>query len=126
MIQSMWLNFATKSVVDTGKFFKELGFEVSYPQGESGSIVDIRLGKNGQIVYFDENVFAQIAPFSVSKDEVLVSMDAESSEEVEDFLAKVAAAGGRISAPAGDRGGSFSGAFEDLDGHHFTIIVMPG
>ncbi|MBM7636690.1 VOC family protein [Streptococcus saliviloxodontae] len=125
MVQSMWLNFATKSVADTGKFFRKLGFEVSYPQGEDGPIVDVRLGKNGQIVYFAEDVFAMMAPFQASTTEVLVSMDVATPNEVEVFLDKVAEAGGCVNSPAGDRGGIFGGAFEDLDGHHFTIIVMP-
>ncbi|WP_394404715.1 VOC family protein [Streptococcus sp. 20-1249] len=125
MVQSMWLNFSSKSVSATADFFADLGFEVSYPQGETGPVVDIRLGKNGQIVYFSESVFARMAPFQATGNDALVSIDVESPEEVVAFLEKVAENGGRVTVQAGDRGGIFGGAFEDLDGHHFTIIVMP-
>jgi len=55
----------------------------------------------------------------------LISIDAESREEVDEWAKKVTAAGGNVFAqPAENQGWMYGCAFADLDGHRWNVLYM--
>ncbi len=57
--------------------------------------------------------------------EVLFSIDAESTEEVDAMAEKAVAAGGDLfSKPALNQGWMYGCAFADLDGHRWNVLYM--
>lgn len=57
--------------------------------------------------------------------EVLISIDAQSKGEVDEFAAKVREAGGNVFAePAENQGWMYGCGFADLDGHRWNVLYM--
>lgn len=57
--------------------------------------------------------------------EVLLSIDAESREEVDEMVKKAVKAGGIIfSEPQADQGWMYGAGFADLDGHRWNVLFM--
>jgi len=56
--------------------------------------------------------------------EVLISIDAESKEEVDELLQKVVSAGGTIYGEPHDQGWMYGAGFVDLDGHRWNVLYM--
>lgn len=70
--------------------------------------------------------FAQRLSFQVvaSGNEVLISLNVASREEVDRIIERVEANGGQITGRPTDAPGFYGASFTDLDGHHFNMIVM--
>lgn len=57
--------------------------------------------------------------------EMLISIDAESRQEVEELAQKVNEAGGVVFAkPAENQGWMYGCGFSDLDGHRWNVLFM--
>jgi predicted lactoylglutathione lyase len=56
--------------------------------------------------------------------EVLLSVDAESKEEVDEMARKVAGAGGVIFGEPGGEDWMYGFGFSDLDGHRWNVLYM--
>lgn len=78
---------------------------------------------------FEENQFAsciqnKVADPTVSL-EILISIDAESKEEVDAFAKKVEEAGATVFAkPAENQSWMYGCGFADLDGHRWNMLYM--
>ncbi|MGT2743586.1 VOC family protein [Streptococcus plurextorum] len=72
------------------------------------------------------DTFAQRVPFQVatSGNEVLISINVASKEEVDRLVERVEANGGQITGRPTDAYGFYGASFTDLDNHHFNVIVM--
>lgn len=70
--------------------------------------------------------FAQRVPFQLAEkgNEVLISLNVGSREEVDRLIERVEANGGCITGRPTDAYGFYGANFTDLDGHHFNVIVM--
>ena len=56
--------------------------------------------------------------------EVLIALDADSAEEVKEFISKAQSLGGRIYAEPKDHGFMYQHSFADLDGHKWELVYM--
>ena len=56
--------------------------------------------------------------------EVLISIDAQSKEEVDALVAKVVHAGGTIYSNPSEQGFMYGAGFADLDGHRWNVLYM--
>lgn len=84
---------------------------------------------NFVVMLFEENIFEGFVQNRASdtqkSSEVLISIDAESTQEVDEFAVKVREAGGVIYAePAENQGWMYGFGFADLDGHRWNVLYM--
>jgi predicted lactoylglutathione lyase len=81
------------------------------------------------VMLFEEMLFSSFSQNSItdtkSSSEVLISIDAESREEVDELAEKVKEAGGNVFAPpAESQGWMYGCGFADLDGHRWNVLFM--
>ena len=78
---------------------------------------------------FTETVFEGFVQNKITdtktSSEILISIDAQSREEVDEMAQKVSEAGGIVFAqPAENQGWMYGCGFEDLDGHRWNVLYM--
>jgi predicted lactoylglutathione lyase len=85
--------------------------------------------KNFVVMLFEESIFGDFVQNKItdtqSSSEILISIDAESRQEVDEFAQKVIDAGGVVfSKPAENQGWMYGFGFTDLDGHRWNVLHM--
>ena len=129
MVKQIWLNLPVKDIGRSREFFTALGF-LPTPYGNSDASVGFMVGEhNVVIMMFLEQVFksfvqTEIADTSINT-EMLISIDAESREEVDAIAKKAANAGAEVFAPPAESQGFMYGCgFKDPDGHRWNVLYM--
>ena len=128
MTKQLWLNLPVKNIEKSKDFFARLGFSFNTQHGNSPVSASLVIGKN-VIMLFEENTFKSFTKSEISNtantNEILISIDAESKEEVDDLAKKVTDAGGDVfSKPAEKDGWMYGCAFADPDGHKWNVLYM--
>jgi predicted lactoylglutathione lyase len=130
MTKQFWINLPVKDVARSRAFFSSLGFTFNTAHGNTDDSACLLIGENHAVVMlFTE---PQMENFMRSKiadtkqgSEVLLSFDAESREEVDEFAQKAVAAGGTLYAePAEFQGWMYGCGFADPDGHRWNVLFM--
>lgn len=130
MTKQLWLNLPVKDVVKSKAFFEALGFSFNTAHGNTETSACLLVGeKNAVVMLFQNEVFEQFTQTKITDTnqavEVLISIDAESREEVDELAQKAAAAGGFVFAKPGENQGWMYGCgFADLDGHRWNVLYM--
>ncbi|MCJ0742734.1 VOC family protein [Pedobacter montanisoli] len=130
MTKEIWLNLPVSDVQQSTIFFKAIGFEVNTHAPNSEVMVSFKIGSKNFIVnLFRKDVFQSFTPYAVADVsdslEMLISIDAESTEEVNELLEKAEKAGGKVFAKVAEQQGwMYGGGFTDLDGHKWNILYM--
>ena len=128
MTKQIWLNLPVKNLEKSKKFFTTLGFSFNTQQGNTEFSTCMTVGENNFVVMlFEENVFARLCQNEVTMQgcEMLISIDAESRNEVDEMAEKAVAAGAYLFAkPAENQGFMYGCAFADLDGHRWNVLYM--
>jgi predicted lactoylglutathione lyase len=129
MVKQIWLNLPVKNVEKSKTFFTEIGFSFN-EKHDTASYTCMVVGENNfAVMLFEEKQFEscilnKIADTTVGS-EVLISIDAQSREEVDEFAKKVQKAGGNVFAePAENEGWMYGCGFADLDGHRWNVLYM--
>ena len=129
MTKQIWLNLPVKEVAKSKAFFAKIGFsfneQYATPQSTCLSVGDT----NFPVMLFEEAIFESFVQNKItdtqSSSEVLISIDAESREEVDEFAKKVEEVGGVVfSKPAEIQGWMYGCGFENLDGHRWNMLYM--
>lgn len=129
MTKQIWLNLPVKEVAKSKAFFAKIGFsfneQYATPQSTCLSVGDT----NFPVMLFEEAIFEGFVRNKItdtqSSSEVLISIDAESREEVDEFAKKVEEAGGTVfDKPAEIQGWMYGCGFTDLDGHRWNMLYM--
>lgn len=130
MTKEFWLNLPVKSLAKSKEFFTSLGFSFSQGPGNTDTSAPLMIGsKNIVVMLFEEPFFKgctnnEIADTSKGN-EVLLSFDAESREEVNEIANKAVAAGGTLfGKPNEIQGWMYGCGFTDLDGHRWNVLHM--
>ncbi|MGZ3863999.1 MAG: VOC family protein [Bacteroidia bacterium] len=130
MTKDLWINLPVKDVKKSREFFTKIGFTASTQHGNGPDSAGMIIGnKNIVIMLFAEHIFkgfSQNDLIDTNKgNEVLISFDAESREEVDEIAHKAVEAGGKLfSKPAEHQGWMYGCAFTDLDGHRWNVLYM--
>lgn len=130
MTKEIWLNLPVKDIQKTTDFFTKIGFTLNSHAPKSATMASFKIGQKDFIVnFFTEEVFNSFTPFKIAdlenKTECLISIDAESAEEVDKILEKAKAAGADVYAKGGEKDGwMYGGGFTDLDGHKWNVLFM--
>ncbi|MEL1253271.1 VOC family protein [Flavobacterium sp. DGU38] len=129
MTKQIWLNLPVKNVAKAKDFFWKIGFSFNEQHDTPNSTCMIVGEGHFVVMLFEESVFEGFSQNGItdtnSGSEVLISIDAESRQEVEEFAKKVQDAGGTVFAPpAESQGWMYGCGFADLDGHRWSVLFM--
>jgi uncharacterized protein len=130
MTKQFWINLPVKDVSKSKTFFTKLGFQLNPHYGNSENSASLLIGeKNVVVMLFDEPTFKSFigneTAISNLSTEVLLSIDAESKEEVDEMVAKAVAAGGKSNHKPGEmKGWMYGCVFTDLDEHRWNVLYM--
>ncbi len=130
MVKQIWLNLPVKDVAKSKEFFTKLGFSFNDNFGGGPDSACLLVGSgNFVVMLFSEQIFKSFTQHpitdTVQSSEVLISIDAESREEVDELAKKAEAAGGIIFGKPGEAQGWLYGCgFSDLDGHRWNVLFM--
>lgn len=129
MTKQIWLNLPVKNVAKAKDFFWKIGFSFN-EQHDTPSSTCMVIGEgNFVVMLFEELLFKSFSQNELtdtqSGSEILISIDAESKEEVDALAEKVKEAGGTVfSPPAESQGWMYGFGFADLDGHRWNVLYM--
>ncbi len=129
MTKQIWLNLPVKSVAKAKDFFWKIGFSFN-EQHDTPSSTCMVVGESHFVVMlFEESLFEGFSQNKITdtkaSSEILISIDAESKEEVDELAQKVQDAGGTIfSPPAESQGWMYGFGFADVDGHRWNVLFM--
>lgn len=129
MKKQIWLNLPVKNVAKAKDFFWKIGFSFN-EQHDTPSSTCMVIGEGHFVVMlFEELLFKSFTQNELtdtkSGSEILISIDAESKEEVDVLAEKVKEAGGTVfSPPAESQGWMYGFGFADLDGHRWNVLYM--
>ncbi|MGL2967532.1 VOC family protein [Flavobacterium sp. XGLA_31] len=129
MTKELWLNLPVKDVLLSRAFFTQLGLPFNPRHTETDATAQCLMIGKTVVMLFPEATFRQFAQHPVSDtqtaSQVLISIDAESREEVDALAQKAKAAGGTVFAEPGETMGWLYGCgFCDLDGHRWNVLYM--
>lgn len=128
MAQDVWFNLPVKDVVRSREFFTRIGFKLHEREG-GGEMVGLELGdKQVLVMMFPEAMFRQFVGQDIAdtarQSELLISIGANSREEVDELLRKAEEAGGTVFGRPGGKGWMYGGGFADPDGHRWNVLYM--
>jgi predicted lactoylglutathione lyase len=129
MIKQFWINLPVKDTDKSKEFFMKLGFKIN-EQRSHKEMLSLFVGdKNVVVNLFTESLFKSFTknelPDLKKGTEVLFSIDAETTAEVDQLAKKAKDAGGTIYAePGGKDGWMYGCGFADLDGHRWNVLYM--
>ncbi|MDN7246944.1 VOC family protein [Planococcus shenhongbingii] len=129
MTKDFWINLPVKDLNKSKEFFKALGFTINERFSDSEQMAGIVIGEhNSMIMLFPEatlQTFAGHELTDTSKSiEVLLSISADSREEVHEMCQQAVQAGGTVFSEPGESNGFYGAGFSDLDGHRWNLLIM--
>ncbi|MEI7661331.1 MAG: VOC family protein [Bacteroidota bacterium] len=130
MIKQFWINLPVKNISKSKEFFTRLGFKFRDEKGLSPGSACLMIGEcNTVCMLFEEQIFKSFINNEVAdtgkSTEVLLSIDAQSREEVDEMAEKAIAAGGASNHKPGIMSGPMYGCvFSDPDGHLWNVLYM--
>ena len=130
MPKEFWLSLPVKNIERSKAFFTNLGFKFNTTYGNGPNSACLVIGeKNVVVMLFDEPTFKQCiggAAMELSKStEVLLSIDAQTKEEVDAMTQKAVDAGGSSThVPKEMQGWMYGSVFSDPDGHKWNVLYM--
>ncbi len=130
MIKTVWLNLPVKDLNKSKEFFAKLGFSFDTEHGNGDHSGCFMVGEDKfHVLLFPENTFKGFTKNeltdTVKTTEVLISLGAESCEEVDEMARKAFEAGGKVyAAPGETQGWMYGCGFADLDGHRWNVLYM--
>jgi predicted lactoylglutathione lyase len=129
MIKDFWINFPVKNIDQSIEFYRNLGFTINKSHGQSDQAQLIIGDQQANVMLFHEATFKNFTSREIvdtkQATEVLLSISAESREEVDELANKAVKAGGEIfGEPAEHQGWMYGCGFTDLDGHRWNVLYM--
>lgn len=129
MTKQIWLNLPVKDAMRSKEFFSKIGFTFIEERTTSDSACMLVGQTNFVVMLFSEGMFKSFINHPITdpkqSSEFLISLDAESREEVDELQQKVIDAGGTIFAQTAENQGWMYGmGFADLDGHRWNVLYM--
>ncbi|MFB9078808.1 VOC family protein [Flavobacterium procerum] len=129
MTKQIWLNLPVKDVAKAKDFFWKIGFSFNEQHDTPSSTCMVVGESNFVVMLFEEMLFSSFSQNGLTDtkagSEILISIDAESREEVDELAEKVIEAGGTVfSPPAESQDWMYGCGFADLDGHRWNVLYM--
>ncbi len=124
----IWANLSVQDLAKTTAFYEALGFKHN---GDAEEMTSFSFGNNGFIInFFTKKRFDVgmngMESGSSAGNEIILSLSAESVEEVNACADEVRAIGGTIVSEPQKFQEGYTFAFADPDGHKFNVLYWPG
>ncbi|GAA0337973.1 VOC family protein [Bacillus carboniphilus] len=123
----VFVNLPVKNLNQTMEFFSKLGVEfVAQFTNEDAACMKINDHIFSMLLtekHFKNFTTKEIAD-STKHTEVIVSLSAESKDQVNDIVKRALEAGGKPSSDSQDHGFMYQWGFQDLDGHLWEVLFM--
>jgi predicted lactoylglutathione lyase len=127
MPSKVFINLPVKDLDKSVGFFTNLGFSFN-PQFSDDKAGCMVVSDSIFVMLLTETYFKTFIDTGVcdanQQTEVLIALDADSAEEVKEFISKAQSLGGRIYAEPKDHGFMYQHSFADLDGHKWELVYM--
>jgi len=127
MPSKVFINLPVKDLQRSMTFFKNLGFSFNpqFTDEKAGCMVvsDSIFVMLLTETYFKSFIDTQVCDANLQT-EVLIALDAESSDEVKAFVSKAESLGAKIYAEPKDHGFMYQHSFADLDGHKWELAYV--
>jgi predicted lactoylglutathione lyase len=127
MPSKVFINLPVKDLDKSVGFFTNLGFSFN-PQFSDDKAGCMVVSDSIFVMLLTETYFKTFIDTGVcnanQQTEVLIALDADSVEEVKEFISKAQSLGGRIYAEPKDHGFMYQHSFADLDGHKWELVYM--
>ncbi|MNP24000.1 Glyoxalase-like domain protein [compost metagenome] len=129
MTKDIWINLPVKDLDKSKEFFTTLGFPLHPQHIDNDEMAGLVIGdKSVMVMFFPETTFETFTSTKIADTqqgtEVLLSIGAESREEVDELMNRVVKAGGTIYSKPQDQGWMYGAGFADLDGHRWNVLYM--
>ncbi|MDI9257343.1 VOC family protein [Flavobacterium sedimenticola] len=131
MTKEIWLNLPVKDVLKSRAFYEQIGFTFNPNDNPYDSTMQCMFvgQKNFVVMLFPEETLQKFSRIDLNDrsttSQFLISIDAESREEIDHLTAKAKAAGATIFAePEEIQGWMYGSGFTDLDGHRWNTLYM--
>jgi predicted lactoylglutathione lyase len=130
MPKEFWLSLPVKDLNQSRAFFSELGFTFHPRHLNSDEMAGLVIGEaKVMVMLVPEATFKKFTGHEIADTaqgtEVLLSIDAQSKEEVDELIEKAVKAGGTAySKPKEQDGWMYGAGFVDLDGHRWNVLYM--
>lgn len=127
MANKVFINLPVKNLDRSKAFFQGLGFSFNpqFTDEKAGCMV---VSESIFVMLLTETYFKTFIDTEVcdanKSTEVLIALDADSADDVKQFVSKAESLGGRIYAEAKDHGFMYQHSFADLDGHKWEIAYV--
>lgn len=126
----MWLNLPVRDMAKSKAFYAGMGFMLNTSQGDAPDSGCVIVGQNNSVVMLfpiermEHFMRIKTADTSIGS-QMLISIDAESREEVHDLAQKARDNGGTVfSEPEEIQGWMYGCGFADPDGHRWNVLFM--
>ncbi|WP_027379444.1 VOC family protein [Chryseobacterium daeguense] len=126
----IWANFAVAELERTTNFYTALGF-ASNNSMNSDELTSFSFGENKFIINFflkngiEKNTKSKFSD-TENGNEIILSLSADSKEQVDEWVEAVKNAGGKVVAEPYKIGEGYTFVFSDPDGHKFNVLYWPG
>lgn len=127
MAKQVFVNFATKDLERSKKFYSDIGWTIN-PQFTDDTAAAVVISDTIYAMILTE---AKMREFTTKQlvdatasTEVLVALSYDSRAEVDELMDKVVASGGSEARPTQDLGFMYSRSFQDPDGHIWEPFYM--
>lgn len=129
MIKQLWINLPVKDINRTKAFYTEMGFTFNKNHPNTEGAVSLLVGEKEVVVMlFEEPIFKTFVggdEISTREAGVLLSVDAQSKEEVDEMAKRAQEAGGNSGhKPSEMKGFMYGCLFTDPDGHRWNVLYM--
>lgn len=128
MSRMIFVNFPVSDLAQAIKFYEAIGAQKNDMFSDDTAACMV-LTETISVMLLTHDKFRQFTPKSIadarSSSEVLVCISAADKQEVDQFISKAAAAGGRADpSSVQDYGFMYGRSFEDPDGHIWEVMWM--
>jgi predicted lactoylglutathione lyase len=125
--RKIFLNLAIRELPRSMEFFTKLGFEFN-PKFTDDKAACMIISEEAFAMLLTEPFFQTFTKKQVCNSsthtEAIIAISCGSRAEVDTFLKKALAAGGKPALDTVDHGFMYSCSFYDLDGHHWEVVWM--
>ena len=127
MSDMFFINLPVENLQDTMSFFTGLGFgyDMRLTDDQTAALI---INEHATVMLLQKSFFRSFTTKEIADStihaEVILSLSADSREEVDAFLDRAMALGARPSIPVVEMEGMYSRSFQDIDGHLWEVGYM--
>lgn len=125
--KEIYVNLPVKNLEKSKAFFDELGFDFNEEMTDNRGACMI-VGSNIFVMLLEESFFKTFTGKEISdatkSTEVIIAITADSRADVDEFVNKALAAGGRASNDKMDNEYMYGWSFQDIDSHLWEVFYM--